>query len=64
MEELHTLWPAVLAELGNDLVAESREQYLRYAMTVWEDYVEPGGVRNAGRAVHALDVLCLLFDEA
>jgi len=63
LDELHTLWPALLAELGDELVAESRAQYLRYALSIWEETAEPAGVRDPGRAVTALDVLCLLFDE-
>lgn len=63
LEQLETLWPQLLAELGDDLVAESREQYLRYAMAIWEDCFAFGGVRNPSRAVRALDVLCLLFGE-
>jgi hypothetical protein len=64
MEELHALWPAVLAEVGEELIAESREQYLRYALTIWQQCVSNGGVRDPARAVQALDVLCLLFNEA
>jgi hypothetical protein len=63
LEELQTLWPAVLAELGDDLVAESREQYLRYALAISEQCVAADGVRDPARAVQALDVLCLLFNE-
>ena len=44
-------------------MAESRVQYLRYALTVWENCVDPQGVHDATRAVQALEVLCLLFDE-
>jgi len=63
LEQLETLWPEVLAELGDELVAESREQYLRYALAIWEDSLGPDGVRNPARAMRALDVLCLLFAE-
>lgn len=63
-ESLQTLWPAVLAELGEHLVAESREQYLRYALTIWEECVGADGLRDPSRAVQALDVLCVLFDQA
>jgi hypothetical protein len=63
-ESLQTLWPAVLADLGEHLVAESREQYLRYALTIWEECVDASGMRDPTRAVQALDVLCVLFDQA
>jgi len=63
LERLGEFWPQVLAELGDDLVADSREQYLRYALSIWEDWTDPGSTRNPTRAVLALDVLCVLFDE-
>jgi hypothetical protein len=43
-------------------LAESREQYLRYALSIWEEFNEKDGQRTPVRAVHALDVLCLLFE--
>jgi len=63
LAELETLWPKLLSELGEDLVAESRAQYLRYALSVWEDTAESSGVREPARAVTALDVLSVLFDK-
>ncbi len=61
--QLQNVWPAIRAELGDQLLAESREQYLRYALTIWENCVENDQIRNPTRAVQALDVLCLLFEE-
>lgn len=63
LERLERLWPRVVAELGDERIAESREQYLRYALSIWEECLDQAGVHNAARAVQALDVLCLLFDE-
>ena len=63
MDELKALWPEILDELGEQLVLESREQYLRYALRIWEESVECGSFRNPARAVRALEVLCLLFGE-
>jgi hypothetical protein len=63
MDRLRALWPASLTHLGEDFLAESRLQYLRYAMTIWEGCVDAQGVHDPARAVHALEVLCLLFDE-
>jgi len=63
LEELETLWPEVLAELGEELVAESREQYLRYAVQIWERSLDANGLRSAGKATQALEVLCILFGE-
>ena len=61
LERLRHLWPEVLGELGSDLIEESREHYLRYALAVWNDFIN----RDAGgpeRATAALDVVCLLSD--
>ena len=63
LEQLQKLWPDVIAELGESLVDESREQYLRYAMSIWEDTIRDNGIRNPARAMQTLEVLCLLFDE-
>jgi hypothetical protein len=62
LETLRTLWPQVRAQLGEMLLEESREQYLRYALSIWEECVDADGVRDAGRAMRAMDVLCLLFE--
>jgi hypothetical protein len=64
LEELRSVWPKLLGELGDQLLAESREQYLRYALSIWEECADAGGIRNPTRAIQALEVLCLLFDDA
>ena len=43
LECLKNLWPTTLAGLGETLVADSREQYLRYALSIWEQCVEHPG---------------------
>jgi hypothetical protein len=60
---LQSAWPQIKAELGEELLGQSREQYLRYALHVWDQCVEDSGFRPTDRAVNALEVLCLLFDE-
>ncbi|MGA2035656.1 MAG: hypothetical protein ABSG68_25690 [Thermoguttaceae bacterium] len=67
LEKLRTLWPAVLGQMGEvgpELVAESCEQYLHYALRIWEDCLDGRGLRDPARAISALEVLCVLFDEA
>ncbi len=49
--QLQTVWPALQKELDDRLLAESREQYLRYALSIWEDYNEKDGHRKPARAV-------------
>ncbi len=63
LNRLKELWPEIHESLGDDLLQESREQYLRYALSIWENRGEVTGIRNPARAVQALDVLCLLFDS-
>jgi hypothetical protein len=64
LAQLQTLWPSLHEELGDPLLAESREQYLRHALLIWEESTAPSGTRDPARAVQALDVLCVLFDES
>ncbi len=61
LAELAVLWPTVVTAVGSQLVEESREQYLRCALSIWTDYL--GGSRHGvDRATAALDVVCLLFE--
>ena len=60
---LRWLWPQVKIRLGDELIAESREQYVRYALSEWHKADNPEGLRDPRRAVDALEVLCVLFDE-
>jgi len=62
LNELAVLWPAAAAELDADLVEQSREQYLRCALSIWSECID-GEVRRPERAVAAVDVLCVLFEE-
>ena len=62
--QLRAAWPKLANELGEELLAESREQYLRYALSIWEECAQADGVRQPTRAIRALDVLCLLFGDA
>lgn len=62
LAELEVLWPVTAAELDSDLVEKSREQYLRCALSIWGECVA-GTVRQPERAVAAIDVLCVLFEE-
>jgi hypothetical protein len=63
LAQLRQEWPKLHDELGEALLAESREQYLRRALSIWQGSVEPNGLRDPSRASHALEVLCILFDE-
>ena len=64
MERLEDTWPKLTSGLDEELLAVSREQYLRYALSVWDQCVDARGLRQPARAVQAVDVLCLLFGDA
>jgi hypothetical protein len=61
LDELANFWPAVRRELGDPLLAESTEQYLRYALASWDKVVQRSGVRSPTVAMQSLEVLCVLF---
>jgi hypothetical protein len=63
LEQLQIVWPTLKSDLDYQMLAESREQYLRFALMIWEACVEDNSIRNPTKAVQALDVLCLLFEE-
>lgn len=63
LDSLRWLWPRLREELGDELLAESSEQYLRYALSIWEQYAVTHEDRDPSRALQALDVLCVLFDR-
>ena len=61
LARVEVLWPLVVAELEPDVAEQCREHYLRYAISIWNDFLADGA-RDTLRAVAALDVLCLLFE--
>jgi hypothetical protein len=63
LKTLHDLWPEVLAQLGPELVEESRAQYLRHVLSVWRQYLDGDTIRDPKRAVSALDVMAILLGE-
>jgi hypothetical protein len=63
LAELQSFWPQVRAALDESLLIESREQYLRYVLSLWEGSTGPEGVCRPEQAVPSLDVLCLLFAD-
>ncbi len=60
LDELTRLWPQLAAELPRELLEESRAQYLRYALSLWESHLAED-LRDPLWAVAALDVLSVLF---
>ncbi|TWU28564.1 hypothetical protein [Bythopirellula polymerisocia] len=62
LAQAQQLWPRVIHEIGWDLVEESREQYLRYAVDVMRN-VEPDRKHQPEHAIAALEVIELLTGE-
>ena len=62
LAELEVLWPTVVAELDVDLIEQSREQYLRCALSICNECFD-GEVQRPERAAAAIDVLCVLFED-
>ena len=63
IQALQEYWPRVRDELGDEMLVESQEQYLRYALSTWTESIEPDALREPIRAVHSLEVLCVLFNQ-
>jgi hypothetical protein len=61
LDELTAAWPKLSADLPPELLSESREQYLRYALKLWDE--KQSSLRDPSWAVTALDVLSVLFGE-
>jgi hypothetical protein len=64
VDRLRSLWPEVLRMVGDDLVAESREAYLRHAIEKWHECATADVLRNPKLAVTLMDVLAILLQEA
>lgn len=62
LANLQLLWPLAWDRLDRELVEQSREQYLRCALSIWNECIERRD-RRPERAVAAIDVLCVLFDD-
>ena len=41
----------------------TREQYLRYALSVWRQFSTGDDICDPNRAANAMEVVCLLFDR-
>ena len=61
--QCQTLWPQICQEIDPDLLEESREQYLRYAINTWQEVNESVSTRDASLALSAMEAISLLFGE-
>jgi hypothetical protein len=58
-EQAHTLWPQLVEAVGWELLEESREQYLRYAIDVARCGEQQANC-NPEHAIAALEIISLL----
>jgi len=63
MEELGVLWPQLLGQLGEEILAESRQQYLRWALASLESRLDPQADYDPERASQVVEVMCLLLEN-
>jgi len=59
---LEMLWPQAKAQLPADVIEESRERYLRYALSFWRGNGQRAPVSAPGRSESALILLSILFE--
>ena len=59
LEQAQILWPKVVAAIGWELVEESREQYLRFAIDVTQRF-ESFNKRTPEHAIAALEIISML----
>ena len=59
LEQVRSLWPQVVIAIGWELVEESREQYLRFAIDVMQRF-DSTDTRKPEHAVAALEIISLL----
>ncbi len=64
VDELGDLWDELSQHLSGPLLAEVREEYLRYALLLWQRGPEIDLPRDPNRAVYSLDVLGVFFPGA
>ena len=62
LQRAHILWPKVVAEIGWELVEESREQYLRYAVEVIRRF-DVTSSANSERGITAIEIISLLTKD-
>jgi hypothetical protein len=61
--DFQTVWPKVHAQLSGALGEALREQYLRHALAVWRHFEDGDQLRDANRAIAALEVVSTVLGE-
>jgi hypothetical protein len=61
LDKARTLWPRAIAEIDEDLVEESREHYLRFAVETSQRF-RSDEFRSSEQSVAALEIILLLTE--
>ena len=64
LEVLRDLWPETLRMLGPELVEESKAQYIRHALSVWNQCVQGEMIRRPSVAIAVMEVLEIVLGES
>jgi hypothetical protein len=62
LDKARALWPQAIAEIDEELVEESREHYLRFAVETSQRF-RPDENRSPERAVAAIEIILLLTES-
>jgi hypothetical protein len=61
LDKARILWPRAISEIDEELVEESREHYLRFAVETSQRF-QQGEFRSTGQSVVALEIILLLTE--
>jgi len=61
LDRARSLWPRALTEIDEELIEESREHYLRFAVEA-SQRLQKNDVRYPGRSVAAIEIILLLTE--
>ena len=62
LEQARQLWPRLVRELGQTALEESREQYLRFAISVWRELRDNVDSKTE-RTIAAIEIIELLTSD-
>jgi hypothetical protein len=61
LERVKSIWPELASDLAPNLVDESRQQYVRFAVQGWLSSVLDDQTQTSNRSIAAMQVLAILF---
>ncbi len=61
IEQLRSVWPLAKQQVGDELLGESKEQYIKRALATWHQHHNYGRPGAEVPAANVLEVLCIVF---